>query len=113
MKNRLWIIAFMAFLILPVGAGYVYRTANPDEDRRQISLGDWLSADLLAFGFGIGHAGTHPGADHGKLQFAEDAGHLQEGHAHGVDLPTTAVDAHAVQDDQSQMFFFDGIQDFA
>ena len=36
MKNRLWIIAFMAFLILPVGAGYVYRTANPDEDRRQI-----------------------------------------------------------------------------
>ena len=36
MKNRLWIIAFLAFLILPVGAGCVYRTLHPDEDRSQI-----------------------------------------------------------------------------
>ena len=36
MKNRLWIIAFAAFLILPVGAGSIYRAAHPDEDRRQI-----------------------------------------------------------------------------
>ena len=36
MKNRLWIIAFLAFLILPVGAGCVYRAVHPDEDRRQI-----------------------------------------------------------------------------
>ena len=36
MKNRLWIIAFLAFLILPVGAGCVYRAMHPDEDRQQI-----------------------------------------------------------------------------
>ncbi len=36
MKNRLWIIAFLAFLILPVGAGCIYRAMHPDEDRRQI-----------------------------------------------------------------------------
>ena len=36
MKNKLWIIAFMAFLILPVGAGCVYRAAHPNEDRQQI-----------------------------------------------------------------------------
>lgn len=36
MKNRLWIIAFLVFLILPVGAGSVYRAAHPDEDRQQI-----------------------------------------------------------------------------
>ena len=38
MKNRLWIIAFLAFLILPVGAGFIYRAAHPDEDRQQIEL---------------------------------------------------------------------------
>ena len=36
MKNRLWIIAFLAFLILPLGAGLIYRAAYPDEDRQQI-----------------------------------------------------------------------------
>ncbi|MBQ6292540.1 MAG: hypothetical protein IJK77_01520 [Lachnospiraceae bacterium] len=36
MKNRLWIIAFLALLILPVGAGCLYRAAHPDEDRRRI-----------------------------------------------------------------------------
>lgn len=36
MKNKLWIIAFLAFLILPVGAGCIYRAMHPDEDRRQI-----------------------------------------------------------------------------
>ena len=36
MKNKLWIIAFLAFLVLPVGAGSVYRAVHPDEDRRQI-----------------------------------------------------------------------------
>lgn len=36
MKNRLWIIAFLAVLILPVGAGFLYRAAHPDEDRQQI-----------------------------------------------------------------------------
>ena len=36
MKNRLWIIAFLAALVLPIGAGLYYRAAHPDEDRQQI-----------------------------------------------------------------------------
>ena len=36
MKNRLWIICFLAFLVLPVAAGSVYRTLHPEEDRKQI-----------------------------------------------------------------------------
>ena len=36
MKNKVWIITFLACLILPVGAGAVYRSTHPDEDRQQI-----------------------------------------------------------------------------
>ena len=36
MKNKRWIIAFLAFHNLPVGAGCIYRAMHPDEDRQQI-----------------------------------------------------------------------------
>ena len=65
------------------------------EHSGDIFLGDWRSADLLAFCLRVFHSAFHSCADHRKLQLTEHASHLQEGLAHriGLTVPTVKRDA--------------------
>ena len=66
-------------------------------------LGDWRSADLLAFCLGVLHPALDPCADHRQFQLTEHTSHLQEGFAHGIGLTLPAVKRDAPHDHKPQL----------
>lgn len=82
------------------------RYIEHSRDKRQIVLiENWhdavlcgfRSSDAFAFGFCVLHAASDSVADHAKLQLCEDAAHLDEGLAHGVDCAFAAVCSDAAR----------------
>lgn len=84
----------------------------PKEARRKVLDCYLRPPDLPPFGSGIGNARTDSCPNHGKLQLAEHARHLQECLAHGVGLTASAVKGNASNDDQPQVLGSDDFDDF-
>ena len=83
------------------------------ENRRNAILCRFRSSNVFAFGFCVLHAASDAVADHAELQLCEDAAHLDEGLAHGVDCAFAAVYGDAAHNDQAQVFLLYCVQDFA
>ena len=71
------------------------------------------TADLLALGFCVRHAGFDAGANHGELQLAEHACYLQKRFAHRVGLTVVTVDGNGAYNLQAEPLFADNVDDLA
>lgn len=78
-----------------------------------VGLGGRLPADWFALGAGGGHAGLHPGANHGELQLGEDARHLEKGLGHRVERAASAVHRDGAENGQAQALLLNAGDDFA
>ena len=78
-----------------------------------VGLGSRLPADWFALGAGGGHAGLHPGANHGELQLGENARHLEEGLGHRVERAASAVHRDGAENRQAQALLLNAGDDFA
>ena len=71
------------------------------------------TADLLALGFCVRHARFDAGANHGELQLAEHACHLQKRFAHWVGLTVVTVDGDGAYNLQAEALFADNVDNLA
>lgn len=85
----------------------------PEEYGGDVVFRRGAAPDQLAFGFCVRHAGFDAGANHGKLQLAEHASHLQKRFAHWVGLTVVTVDGNGADDLQAEALFADNIDDLA
>lgn len=69
--------------------------------------------DLLTLGLCVRHAGFDAGANHGELQLAEHASHLQKRLAHWVGLTVVTVDGDGAYNLQTEPLFADNVDDLA
>ena len=82
------------------------------KDGRDVVGSRLRPTNSLALGFCVGHAGTHSGPDHGKLQLSEDTGHLQKCLGHRIGVTAPAVHGNATYNDQAKRLALDNINDF-
>ena len=76
-------------------------------------LCDSRSADLLALGLRVRHAGFDAGANHSELQLAEYSRHLQKRFAHWVSLTVVTVDGDGAYNLQTEPLFADNVDNLA
>ena len=83
------------------------------EDRRDIVFRGRAASDFDAFLFGIPHTTAYSGPDDGKLKLRENSTHLDEGLAHGIDVPVPAVNGDTAHNDQPELLSLDDLHDLA
>ena len=83
------------------------------EYRRNAVLCGFRSSDAFAFGFCVLHAASDSVADHAKFQLCEDAAHLDEGLAHGINVAVSAINRDTADDNQPELLSLDDLHDLA